>query len=163
MNKFVGIGLLIIAALLGIVFMSNRGSQIRIDGSMKKVRMQKLGDKSTMMVFDLRFSNPADYPFIVADVTSTCTDKDGKEITGELVTDADAKPIFDYYALTLGAKYNESLVRKSRVNPKTTEDRMIAMTYPVDPEVLTARKGCVLNVKDVDGAVSTIRETPAAP
>jgi len=161
MNKFAGIGLLIIAVLVGIVFVTNRGSQIRIEGSIKKVRSQKLDDKSTMLVFDFRFSNPADYPFIVAEVTSTCTLKDGKELEGEVVTDADAKPIFEYHALTLGAKFNESLIRKSRVNPKTTEDRMIAVTYPVEPETLAARTGCVLLIKDVDGAVSTIRETPA--
>ncbi|MEP7367160.1 MAG: hypothetical protein ABI972_28195 [Acidobacteriota bacterium] len=161
MNKYVGLGLLIVAVLLAIVFVKNRGSQIRIEGTMKKVRMQKLDDKSTLLVFDFRFSNPADYPFIVADVTSTCTLKDASEITGELVTDADAKPLFDYHALTLGAKYNESLIRKSRVAPKTIEDRMIAMTYAVEPEVLANRTGCVLSVKDVDGAVSTIRETAA--
>src|SRR5690349_24262302 len=103
---------------------------------MKKVRLQKLDDKSTLLVFDFRFSNPADYPFVVADVTSTCTLKDGKEVPGELVTDVDVKTLFDYHALTLGAKYNESLVRKSRVAPKTTEDRMIAMTYAVEPDAL---------------------------
>ncbi len=160
MNKFVGLGLLIIAVLVGIVFVSNRGSQIRIEGAIKKVRSQKLDDKSTLLVFDFRFSNPADFPFVVAEVTSTCTLKDGKELAGEVVTDADAKPIFEYHALTLGAKFNESLIRKSRVAPKTTEDRMIAVTYPVEPEALAARTGCVLLVKDVDGAVGTIRETP---
>ena len=163
MNKFVGLGLLIVAVLVGIVFLKNRGSQIRIEGTMKKVRAQKLDDKSTLLVFDFRFSNPADYPFVVADVNSTCTLKDGNELTGQLVTDVDAKTLFEYHALTLGAKFNESLIRKSRVAPKTTEDRMIAMTYPVEPEVLANRTGCALNIKDVDGAVSTIRETPAAP
>ena len=158
MSKFVGLGLLIIGSLLAIVFLSNRGSQIRIEGTIKKVRAQKLDDNSTMLVFDFRFSNPADYPFVVADVTSICTLKDGKELPGEAVTDADAKPIFEYHALTLGAKFNESLIRKSRVAPKTIEDRMIAMTYPVEPEVLAARTGCVLSIKDVDGAVSTITE-----
>jgi len=158
MAKYVGLGLLLIAALIGAVFFLNRGSQIRIEGTIKKVRMQKLYDKSTLLVFDFRFSNPADFPFVVSEVTSTCTLRDGKEIIGELVTDADAKPIFEYHALTLGAKYNESLIRKSRVAPKTVEDRMIAMTYPVDPEVLDTRTGCVLHVKDIDGALSTIVE-----
>lgn len=158
MVKYVGLGLLLIVALISAVFFVNRGSQIRIEGTIKKVRMQKLYEKSTLLVFDFRFSNPADFPFVVSEVTSTCTLNDGKELTGELVTDADAKPIFEYHALTLGAKYNESLIRRSRVAPKTVEDRMIAMTYPVDPEVLDARTGCVLQVKDVDGAVSTIVE-----
>ncbi|MBN8731127.1 MAG: hypothetical protein J0L64_11330 [Acidobacteria bacterium] len=159
MVKYAGLGLLLIVALISAVFFANRGSQIRIEGTIKKVRMQKLYDKSTLLVFDFRFSNPADFPFVVSEVTSICTLKDDKEVEGDLVTDADAKPIFEYHALTLGAKYNESLIRKSRVAPKTVEDRMIAMTYPVDPEVLDARTGCVLRVKDVDGAVSTIVET----
>jgi len=158
MLRYAGVGLLLICALIGAVFYFNRGSQIRIEGSIKKVRAQKLYDKSTLLVFDFRFSNPADYPFVVSEVTSTCTLKDGTELAGELVTDADAKPIFEFHALTLGAKYNESLVRKSRVAPKTTEDRMIAMTYAAEPEDLEARTGCVLHVKDVDGAVSTIVE-----
>lgn len=158
MAKYAGLGLLLIAALIGAVFFLNRGSQIRIEGAIKKVRMQKLYEKSTLLVFDFRFSNPADFPFVVSEVTSTCTLKDGTELAGELVTDADVKPIFEFHALTLGAKYNESLIRKSRVAPKTVEDRMIAMTYPVDPEVLESRTGCVLLVKDVDGAVSTIVE-----
>lgn len=161
MNKFVGLGLLIIAALVGFVFFTNRGSQIRIEGTMKKVRLQQLAENNTLAVFDFRFSNPADYPFVVADVTSTCTLKGGREIAGELVTDADVKPLFEYHALTLGAKFNESLIRKSRVAPKTLEDRMIAMTYPVSADTLAGRTGCVLHVKDVDGAVSDIRETPA--
>jgi hypothetical protein len=158
MVKYVGIGLLLIATLIGSLFLLNRGSQIRIEGTMKKVRLQKLYEKSTLLVFDFRFSNPADFPFIVSEVTSTCTLQDGSEVAGELVTDADAKPIFEFHALTLGAKYNESLVRRSRVAPKTTEDRMIAMTYLVEPEALEKRKGCVLQVKDVDGAVSKIVE-----
>lgn len=161
MNKFVGLGLLIIAVLLGLVFVTNRGSQIRIEGTMEKVRLQQLAENSTLAVFDFRFSNPADYPFVVSDVTSTCTLKSGTEITGELVTDADVKPLFEYHALTLGAKFNESLIRKSRVAPKTIEDRMIAMTYPTSADTLATRMGCVLHIKDVDGAVSDILESPA--
>lgn len=163
MNKFAGLGLIIIAVLVGLVFLKNRGSQIRIEGTMKKVRAQELDAKSTLLVFDFRFSNPADYPFVVSDVTSTCTLQDGKELAGELVTDTDVKTLFEYHALTLGAKFNESLIRKSRVAPKTMEDRMIAMTYPVEAAVLAKRKGCKLFIKDVDGAVSTIAETAAAP
>ena len=116
---------MIAAAAAGAIFYFNRGSQIRIEGSMKKVRMQKLYENSTLLVFDFRFSNPANFPFVVAEVTSECTLADGRKLEGELVTDADAKPIFAFHALTLGDKYNESLIRKSRVAPKTTEDRMI--------------------------------------
>lgn len=162
MNRFAAIGLLIAAAAAGAIFFLNRGSQIRIEGVMKKVRMQKLYEQSTLLVFDFRFSNPANYPFVVAEVTSECTLADGSELEGELVTDADAKPIFAFHALTLGAKYNESLIRKSRVPPKTTEDRMIAMVYKSEPGPLEKRTGCVLRIHDVDGAVSTIAETPGA-
>ncbi|MCC6295024.1 MAG: hypothetical protein IT164_20395 [Bryobacterales bacterium] len=162
MNKFAAIGLLIAAAAAGAIFYFNRGSQIRIEGSMKKVRMQKLYENSTLLVFDFRFSNPANFPFVVAEVTSECTLADGRKLEGELVTDADAKPIFAFHALTLGDKYNESLIRKSRVAPKTTEDRMIAMVYRTEPEPLEKRSGCVLRIRDVDGAVSTIAETPGA-
>lgn len=162
MNKFAAIGLLIAAAAAGAIFYFNRGSQIRIEGSMKKVRMQKLYENSTLLVFDFRFSNPANFPFVVAEVTSECTLADGRKLEGELVTDADAKPIFAFHALTLGDKYNESLIRKSRVAPKTTEDRMIAMVYQTEPGPLETRTGCVLRIRDVDGAVSTIAETPGA-
>lgn len=158
MNRWVLVGLAAVAALAGAIFWSNRGAQIRIEGTVLKTRMQKLADNHTMLAFDFRFTNPADYPFVVRDVTVRCTMPDGETLAGETVSDDDARRVFEFYKLNLGEKFNESLVIKNKVPPKATEDRMIAATFAAGPERLAARTGCRIRVDDVDGAYSEIRE-----
>lgn len=158
MNRFVLIGLGVVAAAIAVIYTTNRGSQIRVEGKVQKTRIQKLADNSTLAAFDFRFTNPAKYPFVVRRVTVTCTGADGKPIAGENVSEDDAKRIFEYYRASLGEKYNESLVLRNRIPPGATQDRMIAATFAVEPEVLEKRTGCLLRVDDVDGAYSEIRE-----
>ena len=158
MNRFVVIGLAVVAAVVGIAYFTNRGSQIRVEGKVQKTRLQKLDENSTLAAFDFRFTNPANYPFVVRRVTAICTAADGKPLTGETVSEDDARRIFEHYRANLGEKYNESLVLRDRIPPHATQDRMIAATFSVEPHVLEKRTGCLLRIDDVDGAYSEVRE-----
>ena len=135
----------------------NKGSHIELKGTIQQIRLQVLDEKSTLAVADFRFTNPADYPFVVRSVTVTLEQPDGKTAEGMIVSEMDAQRIFDYYKL-LGPKYNASLLIRDKVGPRQSMDRMIATRFEMTEEQVKARKRLLIRVEEVDGAVSEIVE-----
>jgi hypothetical protein len=152
-----GIGLSIVAVLVGLLVFANRGSHIRLEGKIQKVRLLATDEKSSVVVVDFRFVNPANYPFVVRSVNVFAEMKDGEKLEGMSVSDIDAKRMFDYYA-ELGPKYNESLTVRAKVAPSESLDRMVAARFEVPQSKLEQRQRFVVRVEDVDGASSQVVE-----
>jgi|SRR5687767_7097815 len=152
-----GGGLAIVALLIGLLVFANRGSHIRLDGQIQKVRLLATDEKSAVAVVDFRFVNPAKYPFVVRTVEVTAEMEDGRKFDGMVVSDMDAKRMFDYYA-ELGPKYNESLMARAKVAPGASLDRMVAARFEVPQSTLEQRKRITVRVEDVDGASSVLAE-----
>lgn len=161
MNKsfwaFLLVGIAAASALVGVLLYWNRGAHIELKGSIQKVRTLASDESSAVVIADFRFVNPADYPFVVRKVDVFLEDADGQTLEGMVVSDIDAKRLFEYYP-TLGQKYNPSLVMNAKIAPHASLDRMIAAQFKIAEEKAQARKSLRIRVEDVDGAVSEIVE-----
>ena len=153
----VGIGLVVVAiAVAGILYMQ-RGAHIEIVGSVLKVRTLELDENSSLAVVDFRFTNPADYAFVVSKVDVLMEDEAGKKYDSSTISETDARRVFEYHKL-LGPKFNESLLLKDKVEPKQSQDRMIAARFEAPEARLQARKRLILRIEEIDGPVSEIVE-----
>jgi hypothetical protein len=112
-------------------------------------------------VVDFRFTNPADYPFIVRKTEVSIIDADGHRYEGFPVAESDVARLFEYHK-ALGQKYNGPLRERERVNAKTTDDRMVVARFEVPQRILDGRKQLTVRVEDVDGPVSELVERPNA-
>ncbi len=159
--KMAGIGLAIAGLIVAIVLFATRGAYIRLEGSVKQVRIQPMADKSCVVIVDFRFRNPADYPFVVRDTKLLIEDADGNVVEGMAVAAVDAKRMFEYYSRAnpdLGPMYNEMLVARDRIEPKEMLDRMLVARFELSEEAIRNRRRVILRIEDVDGAVTEIAE-----
>jgi hypothetical protein len=152
-----GIGVCLMAGVVAGVMWFNRGSHVVVEGKIQKVRIQEVDTNSSIVVVDFRFTNPADYPFVVRSVALLMEEKDGKTVEGVTVAEIDARRVFTYYP-ALGQKFNDTLVIREKIAPKQTLDRMLAAQFNLTEAKLNERARLRLRVEDVDGVVSEIRE-----
>jgi hypothetical protein len=152
-----GVGVGVIAIAVAGVFYMQRGAHIELKGAILKVRTAAMDEASSVAVIDFRFTNPADYPFVVRTVSISMEDKAGKVYEGAPVSEVDAKRLFQYYTM-LGQKYNETLLMRDKIPPRSSEDRMIAARFEVPVEQLDNRRKLLIRIEDVDGPVSELSE-----
>lgn len=152
------IGLAVIAiAVAGVMYMQ-RGAHIEAAGSVLKVRTLALDDNSVLAVVDFRVTNPSDYNFVVRGVEVLMEDREGKKYDSAAVSETDVKRVFEYHPL-LGRKFNDTLVLKEKIPPRTTEDRMIAARFEMPEARLQERAKLILRIEEIDGVKSDIVET----
>jgi len=155
---YVGIGVVAVAALVGVILYIQRGAHLELKGSIQKVRTLATDDASVVVVIDFRFVNPSDYRFVVRKVEVSMEDRQGRVLEGAVASEVDAKRLFDSYPV-LGQKYNETLLMRAKVGPRESMDRMVAARFEIPEKLLEARKQLRIRVEDVDGAVSEIVES----
>lgn len=154
---YVGIGVVAVAALVAAILYIQRGAHLELKGSIQKVRTLATDDASAVVVIDFRFVNPSDYRFVVRKVEVSMEDQQGRVLEGAVASEVDAKRLFDSYPV-LGQKYNETLLMRTKVGPRESMDRMVAVRFEIPEKLLQARKQLRIRVEDVDGAVSEILE-----
>jgi hypothetical protein len=152
-----GIAVLVVAAIVGGVFYMQRGAHVELQGRILKVRTAPLDENSSVAVLDFRFTNIADYPFAVRDVTVALEDSAGKPIQGTPIAETDAQHLFEAIPL-LGQKYNASLIVRDKIPAHASEDRMIAARFDIPEAQLEKRRQLSIRVEDVDGPVSELKE-----
>ena len=151
------VGLLVVACgVVGVLYMQ-RGAHVELKGAILKVRTQAMDENSSVAVIDFRFVNPSNYPFWVKQVDVTIEDKDGKTLEGSLVSELDARRLFQYYP-QLGQKFNDSLVMRDKIAGRQSLDRMIAARFEVPEPALESRKKLVIRIVDVDGPEAELQE-----
>jgi hypothetical protein len=154
---YVGIGVVAVAALVAAILYIQRGAHLELKGSIQKVRTLATDDASAVVVIDFRFVNPSDYRFVVRKVEVSMEDQQGRVLEGAVASEVDAKRLFDSYPV-LGQKYNETLLMRTKVGPRESMDRMVAVRFEIPEKLLQARKQLRIRVEDVDGAVSELLE-----
>ena len=135
-----------------------RGAHIEPAGKILKVRTLALDENSSVAVIDFRVVNSSDYTVIVREVAVTLDQPNGTASDGTVVSEVDARRLFQYYPV-LGQKYNDSLIIRDRIKPHETLDRMIAARFEIPVAQLDARKRLKLRVVDVDGPSGELIET----
>lgn len=151
------IGMALVGVAVFAIFYVQRGAHIQIKGAILKVRTLETDLNSSVAIIDFRFVNPSDYPFVVRTVEVLLQDGEGRIVEGSTVSDVDAGRLFQYFPL-LGQKFNDSLVIRTRIEPRQSMDRMVAARFEIPLAELEARKRLQIRVEDVDGAVSEIIE-----
>jgi hypothetical protein len=147
-----------LAILVAIIVFFNRGSHIRVEGSVQKVRTVSTGDNSSVGVIDFHFVNPANYPFVIRSVDIVCETRGGELLTSRFASQRAVDDLFKYKALELGAKYNNTLKMGTRIEPGQSLDAMVAGAFDVPEQQLKERKRFLVRVEELDGAVTEIAE-----
>jgi hypothetical protein len=154
---FVGIGVLVVAIAVAAISYFQRGAHMELVGSIQKVRTLVLDENSAAAIIDFRLRNSADYRWVVRQTAVTMTDSKGNELEGMLVSEVDAKRLFQYFP-ALGQKYNDSLLPRAVIGPQATVDRMLAVRFEVPEKVVQERKGLRIRIEDLAGPVSDVVE-----
>ena len=152
-----GIGLAIVALVIGGIFFMQRGDVIQLPGAILKVRTAPLDDDSSVAVLDFRASNPSGIIFEVRTVTLELEGKDGKSYLGQPSSDGDAQRLFDGIPV-LGQKYNKTLMTRERIFARASADRMVAARFQAPVALLEARKRFIIHIEEVDGKTVDISE-----
>jgi hypothetical protein len=154
MNKqvliFFGLGIVAVGAAVFVSVSGNKGSHLRLEGKILKVRTGALGDGNSIAVMDFRVDNPSDIPFVVGNVEVSLEKKNGEMVEGVTVSKSDLKQLFQYNRF-LGDQYNDGLGLKDTIAPHATVDRMVAGHFEVGNQDLDSAKAVHLSLHDVDG------------
>lgn len=150
-------GLAVVALLLSGTLFVTRNNHLDLTGRVTNVRTLPLDEKSSLLVADFHVENPSDVQFVVKDVTAKVTVEDGSQPEGSYVADRDTQRIFDYYTLQLGSRTNPAVKVRDKLNAHQSLDRMLAVRFDVPEEALKKRKALAVELKDVDGTISTIK------
>jgi hypothetical protein len=150
-----GIGVAAVAVIVAGTLYMQRGAHIELTGSVLKVRTAAMDEYSSVAVVDFRFTNPADYAFVVRKVEVSILGADGNTYPGFPVSETDVNRLFEYYK-TLGQKFNDSLMAREKIKPRSTEDRMIVVRFEAPERIIESRKQLTVRIEDVDGPVSEL-------
>ena len=145
-----GIGLAIIALVVGGIFLMQRGDRIELPGKILKVRTAPLDEDSSIAVIDFRITNPSNILFEVRTVIVEMDDNQGKSYLGQSVSEMDAQRLFEGLPV-LGQKFNPTLIMRERLGTHGSADRMIAARFQAPITAIDGRKRFIVRIEEVDG------------
>jgi uncharacterized protein (DUF58 family) len=151
-----GIGLVIVGVLVSGVLSVNQSTRLQLTGSVRKTRTAALSPTRSVVVLDFRATNPSKYRFVVKTVEVEVTLADGAKTVGQFIPEVDARTLFPALP-ALGAKLTDSIATRETIAPGETVERMTAASFPFPESDLDTRKGIVLRIHDLDGAVAELR------
>lgn len=151
------LAIVIVGGLAGGILYWTRNNHLELTGQVLKVRSHMVDPQNTMVAIDFRVTNPSTNQFVVRAVEVFIEDKDGKPLDSNIFPEVDARRLFTYYPV-LGKKFNQTLVIKDKIDPGQTLDRMIAVGVPITDAALQERTGLRIEIEDLDGSKSVIRE-----
>lgn len=151
------IALVAVAAVLGGILFSTRHNKVELKGEILKVRSHQLDAEHTVVVLDVRLTNPSTQQFLVKDVDVFVDDASGAAKSADVFTDMDGVRVLEYYKV-LGKKYNPSLIRRDKFNPGQSADRTMIVNVPMPDEAFAKRKRVRLVIHDADGPTTEVVE-----
>lgn len=159
---YFGIGLVALAIVTVWVFWMQRGAHMELRGAIQKVRTLAPEETGTVAIIDFRFRNTSDYPFVVREIQAFATAPDGQEIEGQVISDVDARRLFEYYP-ALGQKYNETLLVRANIRGGQSVDRMLTVRFPMPEALFNQRKQLRVHMLEVTGPTADILEKATQP
>src|SRR5258706_580966 len=105
---FLGVGLAIVAAGVGLVLVGNEKNHLDLTGSVIQVREVSLAPNATFVAVDFRARNPSVAQFVVKDIQLILDPPSGEPVIGHITTKADIATMFEYQK-ELGSKENDVL------------------------------------------------------
>lgn len=156
---FLGVGVAVVAAIIGFAFISTKSAHLELKGSILKVRVLALNPNASLVVVDFRVTNPSGVPFVLRDVTLKLDPASGDSRDGSPVSKSDVDNVFKYEKL-LGSRFNDVLSLQDTVPPGRTLDRMAAARFEVPESAINNRRAIRLHLEDVDGTEAELTEKP---
>jgi hypothetical protein len=150
------IGFGIVGALVGTGLFVSRDTHLVLEGQIQRVRASEVRAGASVVIADVKLTNPSGYPFMIKSADIEITAADGKILTGRFVPEVDAKPMFSVLP-ALGDKFNPTIAIRESIKPKSTVERMVATVFEHPIGVIESRKSLLIRFKDVDGPVSELR------
>lgn len=154
---FLGIGLAVVAAGIGVTLMSTKGAHLELDGSILHVRVLSLNPNASIVVLDFRAKNPSDVQFVVKNVELILEPASGEPLTGMSISKADIDNVFKYDKI-IGPKYNDVLSIRDKISGHQSVDRMDGARFELGEAAIDARKSIKLRIEDMDGTIAEITE-----
>lgn len=151
------IAVAIVGSMIGGGLYWTRNNHLELKGKVLKVRSYSIDQDYTVAVIDFRVTNPSTSQFVVKDIDVTLDTRQGKTLDGSIFSEIDARRLFDYYKV-LGAKFNETLVTKDKIESGATMDKMLAVRFTATDADIQNRKGLHILIHDIDGPVTEIVE-----
>lgn len=148
---FIGVGILVVAAALGVILYETKGSHLELKGEILKVRLGVIDEHNTAAVLDLRLENLSDVPFVMRDVKVTADAPNGDKVEGISISKSDFKQLLEYNKF-LGKQFNEGFSIKDKAPPRQTIDRMLAVRFELSQAELEKCKLIRVWLQDMDGA-----------
>lgn len=147
----------LVAAVIAVVFYLNKGSNVRLEGKILKVRAIPTGEGASLALVDFRVTNPANVRFIVKDIKVRLTREDGSSVDGLVAAQGDLDRVIGYFP-AYGPRYNDVLKGKSQMGGGQKADWCVGAGFDLDASAIEKRKNLTLVVQDVDGALVEIAE-----
>jgi hypothetical protein len=154
------IGLAVAALLVGLIVLKQSGSTPRLEGEITSVRTLGMDRASAVALVDFRFTNNSRYQFIVQSTAMSVVDAKGNVYEGAVVAARDADELFRLFP-AIGAKTADTLIIKTRVEPRASRTAMLSARFEIPKAALDARSRIAVAITEIDGAVSEIAQ-PAA-
>jgi hypothetical protein len=148
----------LVAVVVGAVVYLNRGSNVRLEGKILKVRAIATGEAASLALVDFRILNPAEVRFVVREVRVSLTRADGTSIDGLVAAESDLDRVLGYFP-AYGPRYNDVLKPRAQMGGGQKADWCVGAGFDFSAQDLEGRKGLKLVIEDVDGAVVEISET----
>ena len=166
MNKsfllFLALGLGIVAAYLSLTFTVTKDSHLRLDGKIRNVRIAPLPGSggATLVVLDVRLSNPTKVQFVTGSAFIQIEPDSGKPVKAETMSKPELDSVIPYLP-QIGPRLTDLFGPQDKIAPHQSFDRTLGARIELAEDAITSRKGLVLLLEDVDGAVLEIRDEKA--
>lgn len=150
------LGLAIMGALVGTGLFVSRDTHLVLEGKIQRVRASEVRAGASVVIADVKLTNPSGYPFMIKSAEIEIVAADGRILSGRFVPEVDAKPLFSVLP-ALGDKFNPTIGIRETIKPKSTVERMVATVFEHPIALIESRKSLLVRFKDVDGPVSELR------
>jgi hypothetical protein len=151
------VALVIVAAAVVAILWGTRKNVVAVHGEITRVRTHEIDPESSIVIVDLKITNPSGQYFGVRDVEVRLETADGTTPEAMVISDVDAKRLFSYYPV-LGPKTAQTLIVSDRIRAGETAERMVAARLPLPAKAVADRKSLRLIVTETDGRRSEILE-----
>ena len=150
------IGIAVVAVAVGVILFMQRGAHMELTGPMT-VRIHATDENTALAIIDVHITNPADYGFQVADVSSTLETKAGDSTT-RIVSKVDAKRLFE--AMPELGPFHPTLYTKYVIPPNSTGDYTLLAQFSFPEQMLLDRQRFVVRIQEANGKVAEVMEHP---
>jgi len=153
----VGIGMIVMGALVVMVLYKQQGARLVLAGEITNVRTLGMDEKSSVALVDFKLANGSQYPFVVGSTAMSLVDANGETHEGSMVSDGHTKDLFEAFPV-LGKKTATSLAIREKIAPGESRAVTLAARFEIPKGDADTRKSIKVTVTEIDGTVTELSQ-----